>query len=243
MGFFAKLSRKFLLLRRSTTSLPGDATPLPAKPCITEEPAKDRKLAVLSATGNCACCGFNRANGGHWQDASNGQSTSNVCAIRGVDIAKPFTTYCQNFDSHDPAPLGAIFAILPSYGNSCAPWVELSAPHESETTCCICGRQISVGVLLHLPEADVGACGPEHYLAWWSDYLNRRLTYFKTLGEKAYSDMYDVIAFSASGYYSDAKAAFHDAIRTARDLELAEEVRVLEARLAHIKSVFRSQFK
>jgi hypothetical protein len=48
---------------------------------------------------------------------------------------------------------------------------------------------------------------------------------------------------SATAYYSDAKEAFYSAISTARDLELRAEHHALEERLAHIKAVFRSQFR
>jgi hypothetical protein len=59
-------------------------------------------------------------------------------------------------------------------------------------------------------------------------------------GEEAYGRMYD--ARSPSGDYSEAKENFHAAIALATDLGLTEEVERLEQRLAHIKSVFRSQF-
>jgi hypothetical protein len=55
--------------------------------------------------------------------------------------------------------------------------------------------------------------------------------------------MYEASSGSAAtGCYSDAKEAFHDAIREARELGLEAEARALEARLEHIKAVFRSQF-
>jgi 7-cyano-7-deazaguanine synthase in queuosine biosynthesis len=61
--------------------------------------------------------------------------------------------------------------------------------------------------------------------------------------EEAYDAMYEAHSSSdATGRYSDAKEAFYDAIRAARKLGLKGEVRRLEARLEHVKSVFRSQF-
>ena len=59
-------------------------------------------------------------------------------------------------------------------------------------------------------------------------------------GEEAYDRMYD--ARSPSGEYSEAKDNFHAAIAMAMDLGLTDEAERLEQRLAHIKSVFRSQF-
>lgn len=63
----------------------------------------------------------------------------------------------------------------------------------------------------------------------------------KAIGEKAYDQMYETHG-SPTGLYSDVKEAFYDAIRTARELGLADEVAALEKRLDHIKAVFRSQF-
>jgi len=65
----------------------------------------------------------------------------------------------------------------------------------------------------------------------------------KEIGEKAYDDMYEAHSSSqATACYSDAKEAFYDAMRLARELSLSDEVAALEKRLEHIKSVFRSQF-
>ncbi len=68
-----------------------------------------------------------------------------------------------------------------------------------------------------------------------------RLRVCKALGEKAYDQMYETSA-SASAMYSDAKDAYHDAIRLAEELELKEESTALSKRLEHIKAVFRNQF-
>lgn len=68
-----------------------------------------------------------------------------------------------------------------------------------------------------------------------------RLRKCKALGEKYYDQMYET-RFGASGLYSDAKDAFHDAIAAANELGLKDEAEKLEKRLAHIKAVFRSQF-
>lgn len=64
------------------------------------------------------------------------------------------------------------------------------------------------------------------------------------IAEQAYDDMYEKAhsPSAATGYYSDAKEAFSDAIRAARELGLEEEVKRLEERLEHVKAVFRSQF-
>jgi hypothetical protein len=67
-----------------------------------------------------------------------------------------------------------------------------------------------------------------------------RLAQLERWGEEAYTRMYD--ARSPSGDYSEAKENFHGAIALAHELGLPQEVERLEARLLHIKSVFRSQF-
>jgi hypothetical protein len=61
--------------------------------------------------------------------------------------------------------------------------------------------------------------------------------------EKAYDKMYDARnPTDAAGCYSDAKDGFATAIGLAQRLGRSEDVRRLEARLAHVKAVFRSQF-
>jgi hypothetical protein len=70
-----------------------------------------------------------------------------------------------------------------------------------------------------------------------------QLAWLEAQAEHAYGLMYDVInPTAATGHYSDAKEALADAIGMARRLGNAEAVDRLEARLAHIKAVFRSQF-
>jgi uncharacterized membrane protein len=71
-----------------------------------------------------------------------------------------------------------------------------------------------------------------------------RLEALKKFAEEAYDDMYEKAhsPSAATAYYSDAKEALHTAISIARELGLTEEVARLDARLEHIKSVFRSQF-
>jgi len=65
----------------------------------------------------------------------------------------------------------------------------------------------------------------------------------EALGEKAYDQLYDSRwNRSATALYSDAKEAFHDAIRLAGELDLRGEAERLSQRLEHIKAVFRGQF-
>jgi hypothetical protein len=70
-----------------------------------------------------------------------------------------------------------------------------------------------------------------------------RLQNLEAQAETAYTDMYDARdATEAAARYSDAKEALFDAIGLARRLGMADVAAQLEARLNHIKAVFRSQF-
>jgi hypothetical protein len=67
-----------------------------------------------------------------------------------------------------------------------------------------------------------------------------RLCALEKLGEQYYDAMYD--SRYPAGEYANAKDAFRDAIALARELGEGEAEKRLEARLMHIKAVFRSQF-
>lgn len=70
-----------------------------------------------------------------------------------------------------------------------------------------------------------------------------RMAFFERQGEEAYGRMYDATSPSdATARYSDAKEAFHSAIGIALQLEDEASAGRLQARLAGIKAVFRSQF-
>jgi len=70
-----------------------------------------------------------------------------------------------------------------------------------------------------------------------------RLVTCEKLGEGAYDAMCEAHSSShAMACYSEAKEAFHDAVRAAEELGRAEKVAALRARLEHIKAVYRSQF-
>jgi len=71
----------------------------------------------------------------------------------------------------------------------------------------------------------------------------QRLARLETQAEAAYDKMYDARHSSnAAALYSDAKEALYEAIGLARRLGQDAVASRLEARLAHIKAVFRSQF-
>jgi len=71
----------------------------------------------------------------------------------------------------------------------------------------------------------------------------QRLAWFEAQAEAAYDQMYDATSSTqAAARYGDAKEAMRDAIGLARRLGQGAVADRLEARLAHIKAVFRSQF-
>jgi len=72
---------------------------------------------------------------------------------------------------------------------------------------------------------------------------DERLEWYEAEAEKAYAALYDAAhARDFIARYSDAKEGFHSAIAIACLLGRSEDAQRLEARLAHVKAVFRSQF-
>ncbi len=70
-----------------------------------------------------------------------------------------------------------------------------------------------------------------------------RLAFLEARAETAYDRMYDAMSSTdATARYSDTKEALYDAIGLARRIGQEATAIRLEARLAHIKAVFRSQF-
>ena len=69
------------------------------------------------------------------------------------------------------------------------------------------------------------------------------IAFHERQAEEALARMYDAcVSSAATARYSDAKEALHTAIGIARELGEGETAARLEARLAEIKAVFRSQF-
>src|SRR5262245_3164550 len=69
---------------------------------------------------------------------------------------------------------------------------------------------------------------------------HEHLRALEKLGEQYYDAMYDTRY--PAGEYANAKDAFRDAVALARELGETDIEKRLEARLAHIKAVYRSQF-
>ncbi len=65
----------------------------------------------------------------------------------------------------------------------------------------------------------------------------------EALAEAAYDRMYDArYSRDATALYSDVKETMYEAIALAKKRGWQEDAERLEARLAHIKAVYRSQF-
>jgi hypothetical protein len=72
-----------------------------------------------------------------------------------------------------------------------------------------------------------------------------QLQWLEAAAEDAYDRMYSADAnnASATGHYSNAKDYLTDAIGLSRRIGKLEQSEKLNARLDHIKNVFRSQFQ
>ncbi len=101
-------------------------------------------------------------------------------------------------------------------------------------TCSACGGALKAKLAMMRPDEEEGsdASGDAE-----------RLRFFEAEAESAYAKMYDAMdQTTAAGHYSNAKEALHAAIAVAMELEDRETSERLQARLTHIKAVFRSQF-
>jgi hypothetical protein len=101
---------------------------------------------------------------------------------------------------------------------------------------------LAVGLQGHSGRAILPACAGIQRRGPAAMTDRERLQFFEREAEEAYGRMYDAVHSTATARYSDAKEALYCAISLARDLADAEAVARLEARLAEIKAVFRSQF-
>lgn len=89
------------------------------------------------------------------------------CAIRGLDVSRPFSTYCANFHTGSRVPEGPVFAGFHEYGR--LPWhgdLEVIYNPTEEGPCAVCGAARCV-LLLATPTGNHRFCGSDHYLQWW----------------------------------------------------------------------------
>ena len=94
------------------------------------------------------------------------------CSLRGVDLTRPFWTYCANINAHqhpsDECPRGPIFASGLYEGYVRIPWHGDAEPQiEVPATCAICGREVDSGITIEHEDAVHGFCTNRHYVEWW----------------------------------------------------------------------------
>jgi hypothetical protein len=126
----------------------------------------------------------------------------------------------------------------------CGPWAEIRADIAAAMraegwaptlTWTVAHRDLGVVKAL----LDSGVVVEEAHRAKFIDWLAE----LEGRAEKAIETMYDSSSnTAAAGAYSDAKDYLIDALALAERLRWSEVVAWLEARLAHVKTVFRSQF-
>src|SRR6185437_9529398 len=82
--------------RRSLASPHGDAETQPAQAAV-EEP----KVQLFMPSGNCLGCRNYRARVAdpRGKESAQNEARAAICAIRGIELREPLTTYCKNFDS------------------------------------------------------------------------------------------------------------------------------------------------
>jgi hypothetical protein len=119
---------------------------------------------------NCATCGFNRRNRGEWRNPAPDESQTSFCEIRGVAMISDHWTYCQNWHSHTPLPIGPIYVSgLYDQGYRRIPWHGMIAPEFVQAGLCHeCGASIEDGISIETVEsAPLAFCSNLHYMEWW----------------------------------------------------------------------------
>lgn len=119
---------------------------------------------------NCSNCAFNRRNRGVWRNPQPDESEMPYCEIRGVPIFNDHWTYCQNWHTKTPVPIGPIYASgLYEGGYRRIPWHGAIAPEFTDSgTCSECGHRVDDGISIPTVEgAPLNFCCNLHYLKWW----------------------------------------------------------------------------
>lgn len=124
---------------------------------------------------NCSNCLYNRAvREGETLGVSGPGSfiEHSFCSLRGVDLTRPFWTYCANISSHElPADdrlRGPVFASGLYEGYVRIPWHGDVEPRiEVPATCVECGREVEFGITIEHEGKPRGFCTNRHYVEWW----------------------------------------------------------------------------
>ena len=119
---------------------------------------------------NCSTCGFNRCNRGVWRNPAPDESQPPFCEIRGVPIFNDHWTYCQNWHTRTPAPVGPIYASgMYDQSYRRIPWHGAIAPEPIGSGICNeCSGPVHDGLSIPAVEgAPLAFCCNLHYLQWW----------------------------------------------------------------------------
>ncbi len=119
---------------------------------------------------NCSTCGFNRRNRGIWRNPAPDEQQLPFCEIRGLTVRGDHWTYCRNWHTRTPEPVGPIYASgLYDGGYRRIPWHGAVEPeHAGSGTCSECGEAFDEGISIAVVEgAPRLFCGNRHYLEWW----------------------------------------------------------------------------
>jgi hypothetical protein len=119
---------------------------------------------------NCGTCGFDRGNSGIWRNPEPDESQTSFCTIRGVAMLADHWTYCQNWHTRTPIPIGPIYSSgAYEQGYRRIPWHGHVAPEfVGAGVCSECGVSIDDGISIATVEsAPLQFCGNLHYLQWW----------------------------------------------------------------------------
>ena len=119
---------------------------------------------------NCSTCGFNRRNRGVWRNPQPDETVFPFCEIRGVSVPNDHWTYCQNWHTHTPVPIGPIYASgLYEQSDRRSPWHGAVAPEFGASGACNeCREAVHDGISIPMMEsAPLTFCSNLHYLEWW----------------------------------------------------------------------------
>lgn len=120
---------------------------------------------------NCSTCGFNRRNGGVWRNPQPDESKLPFCQIRGLQVPFEHWTYCQNWHSRTPEPVGPVYSSGLYEGSYFRiPWHGTVQPEMVHSgTCHECNAKVQEGISISAIEsASLAFCCNLHYLRWWT---------------------------------------------------------------------------
>ena len=119
---------------------------------------------------NCGTCGFNRRNRGVWRNPEPDEHAPSFCEIRYIFLTSDHWTYCQNWHTRTPQPIGPVYASgLYENGYRRIPWHGNVEPERAAPGICgECGEYFADGIqIAALESAARQFCCNLHYLRWW----------------------------------------------------------------------------